>query len=574
MIVELNKTFSADFYLNHRDYFDTRLLLLLESQKKQIDNLKFLAENRLLLLDNKRAEIRSLKLINKDLKAYNCNLKNKLISNDGDYKRIINEQEKRINNLDKTIKDELEKSYEDNNKLNDENRKLREELRKLRRQNNKDKKASKLNSSNSSLPPASDLRKPKVVSQRIKSDKPVGAQKGHKLNKSKLKKHADKIIYKYVNVAPSGAILVKDELNEYYVTQEIDAFFETKIIETRYFIGNKHPKCDHLSLRKYKINNVSYSESFKSIALYLNSKGTLPLDRLCTIINELSQNEINLSAGTIVNWLKEFNTKATSIVETLETDILKSKLIFVDESGWNIDGKRNWMHVMSTINTALFYCTAQRSGIEYGPISKLKEYTGYLVHDHFKPYYRHLTQAIHVECNAHIIRYLNAGIDLDGNIGCAKLKRLLQKMQREKKLLIKQNIGEMTKEKLKEYEREYLEIIETTLREYYENNPNTPKKYEPDYVPLMKRLKEYQEEHLRFIRDFNVPFDNNQAERMIRGIKTKKKVSGQSKNLMRANDYAIIHSINQTAKLRRMNNLKTIEKILNNQDPFDCFILN
>ena len=47
-----------------------------------------------------------------------------------------------------------------------------------------------------------------------------------------------------------------------------------------------------------------------------------------------------------------------------------------------------------------------------------------------------------------------------------------------------------------------------------------------DELNLLNRLEEYKENHLMFIKDFNVPFDNNLAEKSLRTIKTKTKVSG------------------------------------------------
>ena len=94
------------------------------------------------------------------------------------------------------------------------------------------------------------------------------------------------------------------------------------------------------------------------------------------------------------------------------------------------------------------------------------------------------------------------------------------------------------------------------------------RKYVPTYIKTMERLKVYKDEHLRFIVDFNVDFDNNAAERQARALKTKKKVSGQSNTITTANYFTAILTINQTCILQNKNTLETIEDILNGKDIF------
>ncbi len=57
---------------------------------------------------------------------------------------------------------------------------------------------------------------------------------------------------------------------------------------------------------------------------------------------------------------------------------------------------------------------------------------------------------------------------------------------------------------------------------------------------LLERLKEFKESVSRFFTDYRVPFDNNQAERDLRNLKTKSKVSGCFRSEEGAKDYLSI----------------------------------
>lgn len=83
-------------------------------------------------------------------------------------------------------------------------------------------------------------------------------------------------------------------------------------------------------------------------------------------------------------------------------------------------------------------------------------------------------------------------------------------------------------ERTQKFEARYQQLLEAGL----EANPSperTGKRGRPKQSKgknLVERLDKYQEAVLRFMHDFRVPFDNNQAERDLRMVKVRQKVSG------------------------------------------------
>ena len=79
---------------------------------------------------------------------------------------------------------------------------------------------------------------------------------------------------------------------------------------------------------------------------------------------------------------------------------------------------------------------------------------------------------------------------------------------------------------------------------------------------LLLRLATRKQDVLRFLKDPAVPFTNNQAERDVRMMKVKQKISGGFRCLDAATDFADIRSFISTAKKQGCNVIQAIA-----QDP-------
>ena len=89
----------------------------------------------------------------------------------------------------------------------------------------------------------------------------------------------------------------------------------------------------------------------------------------------------------------------------------------------------------------------------------------------------------------------------------------------------------MAESDIKAYDERYKLIIAQGEKEDAEKclvkiPKKTGKPVKSDALRLLRKLEKYDVETLSFMYDFNIPFDNNLAERDIRMVKLRQKISG------------------------------------------------
>lgn len=304
----------------------------------------------------------------------------------------------------------------------------------------------------------------------------------------------------------------------------------------------------------------------KAFVSMLINEEYVAIDRCSKFIKEITNGQIDLSNGTIVNITKELAKKSQDSVETIKQHLIEASIAHSDETGVRINGEQHWLHTLCNEEYVSYGVHKKRGKEAIEEMELLKFFTGILMHDHFKPYYQY-EQMTHAECNAHILRYLKSVVDVFHRKETEEFLAFLVELNKRKKELIKQGKKQIEETELLEIENKYKELLENWKTAYYEYIKKVEIVNKPleEERCLFERLLEYQENHLLFIKNFNVPFDNNMAERALRMIKTKKNVSGGFRNKNLAENFCDIRSLFGSGKKQGKNIFEMAKQVLNGE---------
>ena len=444
-------------------------------------------------------------------------------------------------------------------KLNKTIEELNATIKELREQLNK-------NSGNSSKPPSSDglKKKPATKSLRGKSGKKPGGQNGHTGKYLSIVSVPDEIIRHYH--PDCAACPHRDKCMEKACTKEtrhvIDAVVEVKVTAHEKMYIAECPKCKSSKSGEFPadiVNYVQYGRNLEALAVSLNTVGAVSINRVHEIMGSVFN--IPLSTGTIKNMVTRCAEKVKPVLENIKSALKNSPILHCDETGTRVEGKTQWVHDASNDKYTYLTLNSKRGYEAMKEADILPHYKGVVVHDCWSSYWK-FNGAAHQICCAHLLRELNGIIENHPEQTWAeKFKTLLLKMKKSKDRAIQKEKAELCCSSVHRYKKQYDELISLARSENPIPEQNEVKRGKPKrgkVLCLIDRLEKYKGQVCLFLEKFSVPFDNNQAERDIRNIKVKTKVSGCFRSFDGAIEYLDIMSYIGTAHKQGINSFKAV----------------
>lgn len=422
-----------------------------------------------------------------------------------------------------------------------------------------------LNSTNSGKPPSNDgLNKPpaekarrrRTGSLREKSGRQPGGQKGHKGGTLRQVADPDAIISHFPEACQGcGSAVTPDMSTGHGARQVFDLPEPRPLAVTEYRAHRcRCGRCGGETRASFPDGvtaPVQYGARITAMVVYLAHYQLLPEDRLAALLKDLFG--VGLVPATIARMSRRCARRLQGVVDVIRDLVKSAALKHMDETGFRIAGRTQWLHIASTALLTFYRVSAKRGSL-------LSDVIGIVVHDHWKPYYT-MQGLLHALCNAHHLREFKALIEIENEDWARGMQRLLRRachaanLARDQGAPLKPSLSALI-------ERCYDAIVAEGIA-FHEAQPapipasvarkRRGRRKRRIGHNLLLRLQNRRYDVLRFVTNLDVPFTNNQAEQDGRMMKVKQKISGGFRSQEGAEDFAVIRSFISTARKQGWN---------------------
>jgi len=383
--------------------------------------------------------------------------------------------------------------------------------------------------------------------KRIKKRKKLGAPKGHIGHARPIPKKIDSIKEVILENCP----ICNDKIAGKVIGVRSRHITDIKLImksrTTQYNIQRKYcTRCKQI-VEPILSNALPHSLlgiNLMNIVVYLRVGLSLSWGKINDYIKHIYN--VKMTNGTLITFLKRIANNNQEAYNEILFRLLKSKVIYADETRWPIKGIKWWVWIFTSEGECVYILSEKRD--HKVPCSLLNNYKGILVCDFYSAYEK--VKCRQQKCLVHVLR---------------DFQRVLKKAPYD--------------EELKGFIEDFLKIFKPIFKKLRESNPDyitlkSKKKgvkkqikelLKKEYISkevnkFKKRFTKHLDSIIRFLSNpENISWNNNKAERDLRPLCIQRKISGSLQSEKASKDYLLLFSIFQTCEKRQIHFLKFLQ---------------
>lgn len=300
---------------------------------------------------------------------------------------------------------------------------------------------------------------------------------------------------------------------------------------------------------------VQYGTDVKAAAVYARAGQFLPFGRAAALMGDLLG--VRVSTGFVHQVVAEAARRLGPFVSRLAALLRVQDVLHADETPARVGGGWKYVHVACTAELTLFH-VGGRSAADVDAGGVLPGFTGTLVRDGYAAY-RHLTNAEHAWCGAHLIRDLRGVHETDpaGQEWAEVMATTLLMSKTMTEQAVAAGRDALSADEISHIRACYAGAVA------YGREQNPPGRHGKlaRAGTLVERFAAHSDMILRFTVDLAVPFTNNQAERDLRPVKLQQKISATWRSLQGLADFATLPSYLSTAAKHGLDALDVLSQL-------------
>jgi len=284
----------------------------------------------------------------------------------------------------------------------------------------------------------------------------------------------------------------------------------------------------------------------------LNKNGGLSHGKVAQTFRNLFG--ISLTRGGVAHIILRAGRRCRPVYQGLRQALRQAPWVVPDETGWRVGGLPAWLHGFVGAQATVYEIDPHR---DHGPAERLLglDYAGKVTHDGWGPYER-LLNAIHQQCNQHLLRRCDEMVkSAQGAAGC---------FPRRIAALLRQGLALRDRHAAGAVSDHGLAVARGRLQEALESAVYPPKK-NPANERLAKHLWEHSNDWFTFLHHPGLDATNWRAELAMRFAVILRKVWGGNRTWNGAKAQAVLMSVWRTCWQQGRSALDFISGLLRGQ---------